>query len=140
MKIHEQSHLDHGLTAAHLRWIEERFGDRVGFFKETVEMPAHLEDLPCALFGPAAGDPPVLEAEVHHAARGVRTWTSRLVQRSARMTRLLTVIAGPVDDDALVLLTAFGGPLAPQEPGDPRCRDLEESTRFWREHALADSG
>lgn len=38
---------------------------------------------------------------------------------------------------ACVLYTAFGGPLTPQEPGDPGCKDLEASWRFWREHALA---
>ncbi len=38
---------------------------------------------------------------------------------------------------ACVLYTAFGGPLAPQEPGDPACKDAEASAAFWREHALA---
>ena len=38
---------------------------------------------------------------------------------------------------ACVLFTAFGGPLAPQEPGDPACKDVAASTTFWREHALA---
>ena len=36
-----------------------------------------------------------------------------------------------------VLYTAFGGPLAPQESGDPGCKDPAASTTFWREHALA---
>lgn len=36
-----------------------------------------------------------------------------------------------------VLYTAFGGPAAPQEPGDPSCKDLAESATFWREHALS---
>lgn len=38
---------------------------------------------------------------------------------------------------ACVLYTAFGGPAAPQEPGDPGCKDPEASAGFWREHALA---
>jgi hypothetical protein len=37
---------------------------------------------------------------------------------------------------ACILFTAFGGPLTPQEPGDPSCKDLEASTKFWSEHAL----
>jgi hypothetical protein len=36
-----------------------------------------------------------------------------------------------------ILYTAFGGPAAPQEPGDPGCKDPEKSTTFWRDHALA---
>lgn len=36
-----------------------------------------------------------------------------------------------------VLYTAFGGPVAPQEPGDPGCKDPAASAAFWREHALA---
>jgi hypothetical protein len=38
---------------------------------------------------------------------------------------------------ACVLYTAYGGPSAPQEPGDPGCKDVEVSTAFWRQHALA---
>jgi hypothetical protein len=140
LKVNERSHLDHGLTAAHLRFIDEQFGARTAFFAETVEMPPHLGDLLCSLFGPLVGDAPVLEVDVHHAIRGPRAWTSRLLAWAPRPTRLLTVIAGPDDDDDdddLVLLTAFGGPLAPQEPGDPRVRDLAASIAFWRDHALS---
>jgi hypothetical protein len=36
-----------------------------------------------------------------------------------------------------ILYTAFGGPPAPQEPGDPGCKDLATSAAFWRDHALA---
>jgi len=38
---------------------------------------------------------------------------------------------------ACILYTVFGGPLAPQEPGDPGCKDVEASRRFWSEHALS---
>lgn len=37
---------------------------------------------------------------------------------------------------ACILYTAFGGPCAPQEPGDPGCKDPTASAAFWREHAL----
>jgi hypothetical protein len=36
-----------------------------------------------------------------------------------------------------ILFTAFGGPAAPQEPGDPGCKDVEASRKLWAEHALA---
>jgi len=45
--------------------------------------------------------------------------------------------AGGKVKHACILYTAFGGPLAPQEPGDPGCKDPVASATFWREHALA---
>ena len=39
-----------------------------------------------------------------------------------------------------MLFTAFGGPLAPREPGDPDMTDakeIAESKKFWSEHALS---
>jgi hypothetical protein len=110
------------------------------------------------------GDPPVTEDEVVYTERGTRHWPSRLVERPARPTRLITVIAGPHEEScptcrgnssgpgstcpgdhcaggrrrhACVLYTAFGGPPAPQEPGDPGCKDPAESAAFWHDHALA---
>jgi hypothetical protein len=43
---------------------------------------------------------------------------------------------GKIQHDC-ILYTAFGGPLAPQEPGDPGCKDPAASALFWRDHALA---
>lgn len=134
---HADSHLDHGLTAAQVDHILARFADRDGFFTETFELPEHLGAVPCALWGPIMGDPPISEDEVSYGARGARTWKSRLVQRNGiRTSRKVTVIAGPHDDHPCVLFTAFGGPLTPQEPGDPNCKDVAASSEFWRDHAL----
>lgn len=38
-----------------------------------------------------------------------------------------------------ILYTAFGGPLAPREPGDPDlpAEERAESEAFWAEHALS---
>lgn len=137
------SHLDHGLTAAHVAWLERRFVSRTGFFLETVELPAELPPLTCALHGPLVGDPPVPEDEVSYRRRGDRPGASRLCARPSRPTRLLTVIAGPEGEDPCVLYTAFGGPAAPREPFDPGLADgeLREASRaFWAEHALSDEG
>lgn len=137
MKIRASSHLDHGLTAAHLAWIADVYGGRDAFFIVSVVLPDHLPSLPCDLHGPVCGDPVVDEADVVYAVRGDRAWTSRLVRRAPRPSRTITIIGGPVEDEPCALLTAFGGPLAPQETGDPRCRDVDEALRFWREHALS---
>lgn len=45
--------------------------------------------------------------------------------------------AGGKIKHACIIYTAFGGPLAPQEPDDPGCKDPAASAAFWREHALA---
>lgn len=213
---HAESHLDHDLTNAQVAFIMERFANRDAFFIETVELPSELGTVPCGLYGPLVGDPPIAEPEVSYAARGTRAWKSRLVAKPMRASRLLTVIAGPhretcpqcggrgtwkpmakiesdlmpgeeivcdytpspimpgqpqCEDGALawscILYTAFGGPLAPQEPGDVRKQlasiehkryglsDLsdehkaltaqiealrakrEQADAFWSEHALA---
>ena len=135
---HSDSHVDHGLTEAQLRYLLDRFADREAFFIETITLPRELGTVPCGLYGPLMGDPPIHEDEVHYAARGERAWTSRLMKElPARDQHEVTVIGGPHDGHACVLYTAFGGPAAPQEPGDPACKDPTASATFWREHALA---
>lgn len=134
---HRDSHVDHHLTKAQIDYLLDRFADRTTFFLETIELPEELGTVPCGLWGPIVGDPPIDEAEVVHEQRGTRTWMSRLVDRPTRPTRAVTVIAGPHEEHACVLYTAFGGPAAPQEPDDPGCKDPGASAAFWREHALA---
>lgn len=136
MQLHSASHVDHGLTQAQLDWLLERFEEREAFFIETVELPSELGDVPCGLHGPLMGDDPVPENQVHYERRGAREWDSRLCQRPERRVRTVSVIAGPHEEHACILYTAFGGPVALQEPGDPGCRDHEASKAFWAEHAL----
>lgn len=137
--ITDASHLDHALTDDHIAFIRQTFGDRDGFFLVTVDMPEGLADLPCGLHGPIMGDEPVPEDETRREHRGGRTWTSRLTDRVPRPDRRLTVIAGPHGEDNCVLYTAFGGPVALQEPGDPGCKDVAASTEFWSQHAISAS-
>lgn len=134
---HRDSHVDHGLTEAQLRYLLDRFADRRTFFIETITLPAELGTVPCGLYGPLMGDSKITEDEVAYERRGERAWTSRLIDLPARQQHEVTVIAGPHDGHACVLFTAYGGPNAPQEPGDPNCKDPAESAAFWREHALA---
>ena len=164
---HRDSHVDHSLTEAQLHYLLDRFADRGAFFIEAVTLPEDLGTVPCGLYGPSMGDPPIGEDEVSYARRGDRAWQSRLIARPARPTRQVTVIAGPHEAEcsrcnaaagawnllhcaacpdcggtqkishACILYTAFGGPSAPQEPGDPGCKDPVASAAFWREHALS---
>lgn len=137
MKLHKESHLDHGLTQAQVEYVTAKFADRETFFIETVELPEHLGAAPCDLYGPVVGMPPVPESEVSYAARGSRAWKSRLIEVAyPRTSRLVTVIAGPYDGESCVIYTMYGGPLAPQEPDDPACKDVAASRAFWSEHAL----
>lgn len=137
----KETHLDHGLTPAHLLYIAERFADRDGFFIETVQLPESLPALACTMYGPAAGDAPVPETDVHYAVRGARKYVSRLVTLPPRLTRTMTVIAGPHGANTCVLYTAYGGEMAPREPGEYPADDMSDeaslSRRFWAKHALA---
>ena len=137
MIITNDSHLDHALSAGMLAHILGAFADRDAFFIETIELPAELGTVPCGLHGPAMGDEPVMPGECHHAKRPGREYVSRLCERDVRQTRLLTVVAGPHDGHACILYTAYGGPIAPQEPGDPSCRDKAASMSWWSDHALS---
>jgi len=137
MIITAESHLDHGLTEAQVAHILSVYGTREGFFIETFELPEALGSVPCGLHGPVTGDAAVGEGEVSYETRGDRGWPSRVCERPERGTREVTLIAGP-HGDATVLYTAFGGPLAPKEPGDPSIpADKEKESRdFWAAHAL----
>lgn len=175
---HADSHLDHALTEAQIAHLMKLFADRNAFFIETIELPLELGTVPCGLYGPIMGDPPISmpinrlgdrEALSWYEHRGTREWPSHVVDLPARPTRKVTVIAGPHEEKcpycsgegrvrgpsaggqfgtcpkcnlgtrllSCVLYSAFGGPSAPQEPGDPHCKDLEASTTFWQQHALA---
>lgn len=94
MKLHADSHRDHHLTADQMEYLLARFADRSAFFIETVELPAELGTVPCGLYGPTMGDPPVPDDQVTLAKRGDRPYKSRLVNLPVRPTRMVTVIAG----------------------------------------------
>lgn len=141
MKITAESHLDHNLSESIINFLSEMFADRDEFFIETVELPEELGTVPCGLHGPLMGDYPVSETEVYYASRNGRDGKSRLVRRATRQVRQVSVIAGPTDDEACVLYTAFGGPVSPREPFDVSLKDdvsaLAESRKFWSTHALS---
>src|SRR5262245_56911473 len=122
--VHPDSHVDH-VDPKIITLALDHYRDRDGFFAETIELPAGMT-LQCGLYGPVMGDPPVPETEVRYEVRNGRAWSSRLVSRPPRLTRTLTVIAGPYEQHNCVLYTLFGGPLAPKEPSDPT---LEEKNR-----------
>lgn len=138
MYISPESHLDHGLELHHIRFILDRFAHHVGNFAETVELDQWMNPLPCSLYGPIMGDEPVDPLDVDYRRRGNRAWSSPiLVSKPNRWSTQLTVIGGPDQFGQTILYTAFGGPLAPQEPGDPNCVDVAASEEFWSHHALS---
>lgn len=102
----------------------------------------------CALVGPTTGAPAPAESDCFYATRGEgRPNLSRMVDIPATESTTVTVLVGGVEtaEDgtrAGSLVTAYGGPLAPQEPGDPYLapEKLAESVAFWSEHALTVEG
>lgn len=152
-----QSHLDHHLSLRHLRFVLDHCKERNAFFIESVTLPGELPALPCSLRGPVVGNPPVTDAEVTMRSRNGRAWESRMLtdlNKPVRValaqggwgyttdptSRIITVIGGPAEGHPCVLYTAYGGPLAPREPGDPSLPDSEReaSEAFWAEHALVE--
>jgi hypothetical protein len=137
--------MDHGVEGATLEFALEaiRGGRAVilageagpSFYIAGVTLPPHLGPVPCALRGPAVGDPPVTEPSVHYARRGTRGNLSRMVGLDPTTTQELTavVIGG-------VLATIYGGPLAPRETSDPFLpyEERAASELFWASHALSD--
>lgn len=139
--VHKDSHLDHALTSAQLSWLLNNAEARPG--PQTLRLPHELGGVPCALIGPATAHAPVADAETCAQVRGKRPYASRVFTADAARARRLfdlpyvhevTIIVGEHDGHPLVLFTAFGGPLAPREVGDPASD--EASRTFWAQHAL----
>jgi hypothetical protein len=142
IEITDASHLDHGLTVAQIEYAIESAEQHMGLTEliiHTVELPERYGTVPCGLHGPVLGDDPVPETEVVYEVRGSRNGPSRLVDRTERQVRTLTIIAGPHEGKPWVLYTAFGGPVTPREPFDVPNWDgaaFMESQAFWASHAL----
>ena len=112
-----------------------------------VTLPDNLDSVLCALRGPTTGEAPVSESDVFYGVRGEgRPNLSRMTNLPATQSRIVTVIVvgltGEGDEYQGNLATAYGGPLAPQEPGDPYLapENLPASEAFWAEHALSVDG
>jgi len=167
LTLHIDSHIDHGLTERQIAHILKVFVEKNEFFIDTIEIPKHLGTVPCMLWGPIMGDDPIpddpIPYKVEMRRRGNRPYLSRvLVGFKPHTSNQVTVIAGPHAGEACALYTAFGGPLAPKEPGElaatiadfiaEHCvqdmpqdkrnalvklkQDYIESKKFWAEHAL----
>lgn len=144
--IHPESHfMDHGLTLAHVEWLRTAIGDCSfdGIRTLEVTLDDSLPPVPCDLHGPVMGDAPIDGVECTFEHRGDRAWPTRVCNRPSRETRQITVVIGPHDGHPAVLYTAYGGPKAPREPGDPSIKteaDSAESRGFWARHALSRKG
>ena len=134
----------HGIDPDVLEWVldacenpgeDTRYlvGDLYAAFAiVTVSLPDSTR-VACDLRGPIVGDPPITDAwDENRPGVAARTWTSRITDLKPTQTDKVTVIA-----HAGGVITVFGGPLSPQEPGDPGCQDLDASKAFWAEHALS---
>ena len=134
-------HSDHNLPQETIDWGFDQLENflettQLPFCAHTFRLPDNLPDAENALYGPLAGDLPILESEVTYQQRGNRPWTDRLISKPLRFTRQLTIIGKAIEGD-LVAFTMHGGPLADKNPEDPTNTNPEQSRKFWSEHALA---
>lgn len=134
-------HADHGIGDEQKQHIINVIASAVapnsGFFIKEFTLPDFMAPIPNALYGPAAGDAPVQESEVHYARRGNRTVEDRMVSSPVRPVRYGQAI-GMWTGDVLKFFTIYGGPLAPMHPDDPNNRDPEGARAWWSQHALSD--
>lgn len=131
-------HADHGIAPAQMEYIKGRLEQEApqGFFLREITIPRELGTVRNAMYGPASGDAPVPESAVSYRPRGDRPWTDRVVSWPARPVDYVQAI-GTREGETFKLFTVYGGPLAPQNPEDPGCRDVEGARKFWSQHALS---
>lgn len=147
--ITDDSHADH-LDAQTLNVVREIMRDGESrilvdfgpFQIHEVYLPAHMPSVHCALRGPTTGEAPVTEDQCHYGTRGGRPNISRLTDLPATLSLTVTVLVSEIENGRGTLVTAYGGPLAPQEPGDPYLPEdgHEGAVKFWAEHALSVDG
>ncbi len=109
MKLHKESHLDHGLNARQLAHILLKFDARKSFFIETVTLPDDLGTVACGLYGPIMGDRPITDEDTYRERRGDRKYESRMlrsgrlhwdsVRQTKRYVNTVSVIAGPHEEE-----------------------------------------
>ena len=151
-EVVQESHVDHGLNLAVLSWLQRAaLADLQALpagqvLVKSYELPKHGQALGlpsalrCQLHGPVVGEAAVGDDEASHLVRAGRSYPSRVCAREPSSTRLVTLIVGPHGDLARALYTAFPGPLAEKEPGDPTLtteEDRRRSLAFWSKHALS---
>ncbi len=139
LTVLSRSHLDHGLSKEQIAFVLNRFRDKSHLFKAEVKLPIELGFAPLGIYGPIAGDEPVLEEDVFYRQRAGRVTVSRMVDRPFRVTDTVSIIAGPSGLFKCCVYTMYGGFLAPREPDDPSISsDAERADAkvFWSRHAL----
>lgn len=142
-------HADHGLTDTHKQIAEVLLVSREpGFHIVTVDV-SNVGWLDNALYGPACGDDPVDESLVFYTKRTPDRPGSRMIHKSFRKSRQMTTIgsvSAPIvegGEKSIVIFTCHGGPAAERSPFDKSLvtdKEMVDSLRFWRDHALACGG
>jgi hypothetical protein len=131
-------HADHGISTRQMDYIKALLMKDMpqGFSITKFNLPKKLGTIPNAMYGPASGDRPISESEVHYMDRAGRGWEDRMVNLPPRPVSYGQVI-GVREGDSFTLFTVYGGPLAPQNVADPGNQNVEGSRSFWAQHALS---
>ena len=138
----EVAHDDHPITDQQMEWIQthpDLLAEPNGtFLIKVLTMPEELGTIPSGLYGPAAGDGPIMEEDVVYEERGDRKGSSRKVNMPNRPARNICVIGRK----GIVAFTIYGtqsSEPSPKEPFDSFANEEErqKSIDFWSRHALS---
>ncbi len=99
MKIIAASHLDHGLPVDVAAYIAERFADPRRFLHRNHRAARGAPVGEVRASRPMRGDAPISDLETWYELRGNRRGPTRFCARPLRVTRLVTVVAGPINDE-----------------------------------------
>ena len=146
MRISRSHYEVHGIHPDHLEYLTShpQVKNAEPGSSVTLPLPDHLPPLKSALVGPSVGDPPVTQNTpgVHTANRGDGRPDSRMIHGEHRPTGEINAVVIPdhTQEGRKWLVTTYGGPAAPREPGDPSLKEgspeHKEAKDFWRDHAL----
>ena len=126
-----ESHVDHALPNKVWDQVEKLSGSGFQIVELKLDNP-----IPCGIVGPSTNTQrPDKVDMVQRVGRDGLTPMVDIPKEGMPTTLRVTVVAGPNGGSDFYLYTAYAGSVAPKEPWDVP-DDLQESIKFWNEHAL----
>lgn len=122
-------------------WVLKEYQGWEDVLRQEFEIPAHIRDLDCPLYGEVMGDEPVPEQQVVWEKFPDSPAKFRIVHKPLRKTRVATIEAGPDSHGhACAVQRLYSGPKRVVPKDDPSISSEYERVgveSFWLKHALS---